>query len=254
MIAGTSTDNGILTPEQIEYFKTNGYLILEDFVESEIVESWRNQIWNHFDADLSDPSGWPDQLVADGLKIEPESQIFGELPQVRAVVDQLGAGMFDGGGGQVLAQWPRKDEEEWQMPTIGHIDGYGPNGWSGGFMFGATTYMYDVQPGGGAFIYWPKSHLTTHTYFLDNPTHIDGSFRDFEGWGWEIFSDRSPEPPREFLGKAGDVIFWHCFLCHTGSPNIHDVPRFGVFSRWSYREKERIRFEVPKDLWKYWTI
>ena len=254
MIAGTSTDNGILTPEQIEYFKTNGYLVLEKFVKSNVVESWRKQIWNHLDADLSDPSGWPDEYVVDGLKIEPESQIFGQLPQVRQVVDQIGGGVFDGGGGQVLAQWPRKDEGKWQMPTIGHIDGYGPNGWSGGFMLGATTYMYDVQPGGGAFTYWPKSHLTTHTYFLDNPTHIDGSFRDFEGWGWEIFSDQSPEPPREFLGKAGDVIFWHCFLCHTGSANIHDSPRFGVFARWSYRKRERMRYEVPENLWTYWTI
>ena len=46
MIAGTSTDNGILTPEQIEYFKTNGYLVLEKFVKSNVVESWRKQIWN----------------------------------------------------------------------------------------------------------------------------------------------------------------------------------------------------------------
>ena len=254
MTARTPTNNGILTPEQIDYFKTNGYLILENFVESDVVQSWRNQIWDHLDSELSDPSGWPDQYVVDGLKIEPESQVFGQLPQVRAVVDQIGGGMFNGGGGQVLAQWPRKEKEPWQMPTIGHIDGYGPNGWSGGFMLGATTYMYDVQPGGGAFTYWPKSHLTTHTHFLEHPTHIDGSFRDTEGWGWEIFSDQSPEPPREFIAKAGDVIFWHCFLCHTGSANVHDIPRFGIFARWSYREKERIRYEVPENLWKYWTI
>ena len=84
MIAGTSTDNGILTPEQIEYFKTNGYLVLENFVEGNVVESWRKQIWAHLDVDLSNPGGWPDQYVVEGLKIEPESQIFGQLAQVRA--------------------------------------------------------------------------------------------------------------------------------------------------------------------------
>ena len=170
------------------------------------------------------------------------------------MVDQLGGGLFNGGGGQVLAQWPRKEEHQWQMPDNGHIDGYGPNGWSGGFMLGATTYMYDVESEGGAFIYWPKSHLTTHDYFLAYPTHIDGSFRDKEGWGWEIFSDRSPEPPCQFTAKAGDVIFWHCFLCHTGSANIRQVPRFGVFARWSHKEKENMRHEIPADLWKYWSI
>ena len=121
-------------------------------------------------------------------------------------------------------------------------------------MLGATTYMYDVESEGGAFIYWPKSHLTTHDYFLAYPTHIDGSFRDKEGWGWEIFSDRSPEPPCQFTAKAGDVIFWHCFLCHTGSANIRQVPRFGVFARWSHKEKENMRHEIPADLWKYWSI
>ena len=244
----------MLTSEQVDFFKTNGYLILESFIETETIDSWRQQIWQHLQVDLSDPSGWPNPYVVDGLKIEPEKKILGQLPQVRQVVDQLGGGLFNGGGGQILAQWPRKEEHQWQMPNSGHIDGYGPNGWSGGFMLGATTYMYDVESEGGAFIYWPKSHLSTHQYFLAYPTHIDGSFRDKEGWGWEIFSDRSPEPPCQFTAKAGDVIFWHCFLCHTGSGNIRNIPRFGLFARWSYKEKEKMRYEIPEDLWKYWTI
>jgi ectoine hydroxylase-related dioxygenase (phytanoyl-CoA dioxygenase family) len=53
---------------------------------------------------------------------------------------------------------------------------------------------------------------------------------------------------------SGDVIFWHCFLCHTGSANIRQVPRFGVFARWSHKEKENMRYEIPADLWKYWSI
>ena len=104
MVAGTAIDNEMLTSEQIEYFKTNGFLILEDFVGNDVLQNWREQTWNYLNADLSDPSGWPDQFVFDGLKIEPESQVFGQLPQVRAVVDQLGGGMFDGGGGQVLTK------------------------------------------------------------------------------------------------------------------------------------------------------
>ena len=33
----------------------------------------------------------------------------------------------------------------------------------------------------------------------------------------------------EFIGAAGDVVLWHAFLCHTGSANVKDVPRFGIF-------------------------
>ena len=73
----------MLTSEQIDFFKTNGYLILESFIETETIDSWQQQIWQHLQADLSDPSGWPNPYVVDGLKIEPEKQILGQLPQVR---------------------------------------------------------------------------------------------------------------------------------------------------------------------------
>ena len=76
-------------------------------------------------------------------------------------------------------------------------------------MLGATTYLYDVEPGGGAFVFWPGSHHSTHKYFLEYPEQIDGSFYDIEGWGWHVLSDLSPEGPREFIGAAGDVVLWH---------------------------------------------
>ena len=68
--------------------------------------------------------------------------------------------------------------EQWREPGQGHVDGYGPGGWSGtyfqlsvnshlpldflwfemmqtdtlgGFTLAATTYLDDVQPGGGCF-------------------------------------------------------------------------------------------------------
>ena len=67
-------------------------------------------------------------------------------------------------------------------------------------------------------------------------------------------SDLSPEGPREFIGAAGDVVLWHAFLCHTGSANIRDIPRFGIFARYSHQKREEIKYEIPDDLWKYWAI
>ena len=31
----------MLTSEQIDFFKTNGYLILESFIETETIDSWQ---------------------------------------------------------------------------------------------------------------------------------------------------------------------------------------------------------------------
>ena len=129
---------------------------------------------------------------------------------MQKVIEQLGGDQFAGGGGSPLVKWP-KPGEEWKMPSSGHIDAYGPGGWSP-FMMGATTYVYDVEPGGGAFVFWPKSHQTTHKYFLKYPEQVDGSFTDIEGWGWNVFSDLSPEGPREFVASAG-MLYCGTHIC-----------------------------------------
>ena len=240
------------TTEQIESFKDNGYLIIENLIEPDVVEMWREQMWTHLDSSLQTPETWPNEYVVNGFQVDPPEKTFGRLPAVAAMVEQLGGGNFTGGGGSPLVKWPNP-EAEWSMPASGHIDAYGPGGWSP-FMLGATTYLYDVEPGGGGFVYWPRSHHTTHKYFLQYPEQIDGSFREVENWGWHIFSDRSPEGPAEFTASPGTVVFWHAFLCHTGSGNVSHSPRFGIFSRWSHQHRAKIKYEIPDDLWKYWAI
>ena len=76
---------------------------------------------------------------------------------MQAVVKQLGAGKLAGGGGGVLVNWPQPGAppdvsealKSWSPSAQGHVDGYGPGGWSGGFTLAATTYLEDVEPGGG---------------------------------------------------------------------------------------------------------
>jgi hypothetical protein len=242
-----------LTTEQIDFFKANGYLVAKNLINPGVVEEWRKQMWAHIGSSLETPDTWPGEYVVQGFEYEPPESAFGQLPAVQSIVEQVGGGAFTGGGGSPLVQWPKPPDTEWSLPSSGHIDAYGPGGWSP-FMLGATTYLYDVEPGGGAFVYWPKSHLTTHEYFLEYPEQIDGSFREVEGWGWNIFSDRSPEGAHEFTAHAGDVVFWHCFLCHTGSSNVRSIPRFGIFARWRHEQREDIKYEIPEDLWKYWAI
>ena len=42
----------MLTVEQIAFFQEHGYLVLENFIDSEIIDGWREQIWKHFDSSL----------------------------------------------------------------------------------------------------------------------------------------------------------------------------------------------------------
>ena len=243
-----------LDPGQIDLFKRQGFLVLEGLVEPETLSAWRDQFWSHVGADRDDPETWPEDYVIQGLGVDPP---LGQLPPMQTIIEQLGGGMFGGGGGSMLVKWPGPDGAAWKMPDSGHIDGYGPGGWSGGFMLGATTYMDDVEPGGGGFVYWPRSHEPVQAYFREHPEQIDGSFRDRKDWEerqWALFSDESPHQAVEFTGRAGDVILWHCFLCHTGSPNVRNRPRLGVFARWHRTDREEMKYDVPEDLWKYWAV
>jgi hypothetical protein len=243
----------LLTDTQIDHFKAEGYVILSGFFATAQIEAWHDIFWTHVGARADEPKTWPDSYVIDGLALDP---VPGGLPPMQAIIEQLSGGMFGGGGGSMLIQWPKPDQD-WQLPGNGHIDGYGPGGWSGGFMLGATTYLEDVEARGGAFIYWPQSHLSTQEYFREFPEQIDGSFRERDDWDertWAIFSDRSPQGPLEFVGAAGDLILWHAFLCHTGSANVNSRPRQAVFSRWHRSDREQMRYDIPEDLWKYWAI
>ena len=243
----------MLTDTQIDHFKAEGYVILSGFFATAQIEAWHDIFWTHVGARADEPKTWPDSYVIDGLALDP---VPGGLPPMQAIIEQLSGGMFGGGGGSMLIQWPKPDQD-WQLPGNGHIDGYGPGGWSGGFMLGATTYLEDVEARGGAFIYWPQSHLSTQEYFREFPEQIDGSFRERDDWDertWAIFSDRSQQGPLEFVGAAGDLILWHAFLCHTGSANVNSRPRQAVFSRWHRSDREQMRYDIPEDLWKYWAI
>ncbi|MBT3346212.1 MAG: hypothetical protein HN712_27505 [Gemmatimonadetes bacterium] len=244
----------MLTAEQIQSFKDNAYLVLPGFVDPEQISRWGEQFWAHIGADSQDASTWPDNYVIGDFAVDPR---LSDLPQMQSIVDQLGGGLFSGGGGSMLVQWPKPEGTPWQIPAHGHIDGYGPGGWSGGFMLAATTYLEDVEAGGGSFVYWPKSHLGVHDFFQENPDQLDGSFvqrNDWDDRSWGLFCDRSPSGPVEFTAKAGDTILWHSFLCHTGSMNVGSRPRQAVFSRWNRFDREEMKYDTPANLWKYWAI
>ena len=251
-----------LSPDQVAYFKAHGYLIIENLIDAATLDDWRAQIWTGLGARCDDPQTWPDnQKALAGFRFSPTASEPHHHRAFLAIVRQLGGGHFGrgpddhGGGGAPIIRWPKHDVP-WAMPATGHIDGYPPpDGWAP-FMLGFTTYLYDVEPGGGAFIYWPGSHLSTHAYFHKHPEQVDGSYRNVPGGGEHLFTDIAPRPPREFTARAGTVLLWHAYLGHTGSPNVTSFPRFAVIVRYAHNRVEdpAFRYDVPDDLWTHWAV
>ncbi len=243
-----------LNAQQIAHFKLNGCLILKNVFDEETIEVWRRQIWRTLGSSLEEPGSWPKDTSGLNCYInDPPESAPTNHSLMKAIIDQLGGGAFEWGHGVPIIRWP-EPEQTWDMPRTGHIDAYGGR-WLP-FMIGATTYLYDVEPGGGAFIYWPGSHHAAQRYFLEHPLQVDGSFLEIEGFSWDVFCDNPATGGREFTAKAGDVVLWHAYLTHNGSKNTSQTPRIALFSRWSHKKHQEkpFRYEIPEDLWKYWAI
>jgi hypothetical protein len=251
-----------LDADQVGFFKAHGYLILENLIDGDTLTFWREQIWEALSVRPEAPETWPDRHKLNDFQFGPPGNQPTHYPTYQTIGNQLGGGDFcrgpddHVGGGAPILNWPKPEQAEtWSIPASGHIDGYAPHIGQPHvpFMVGFTTYLNDVASRGGAFTFWPGSHLTTHRYFLEHPDEIAGSFRRHSR---PIFSDIAPESSREFTGKAGDVLLWHSYLCHSGSVNVHPSPRFAVVVRYAHRLKKdpAFKLEVPEDLWEYWAI
>ncbi len=246
--------NVSLTSEQVDSFKINGFLVLEDFIAPDVLELWRSQMWTFLESEIDDRASWPTdrEVFPDFRKVVGHHDI-GRHKRVAAIVRQMGQGIFVGSEGTPVIRWPDPDRK-WQMPRRGHVDGYSPRGWSGGFMFGATVYLYDVEAGGGAVVCWPKSHLAVHKYFRRFPEHIDGSFMSDSQTHFAPLMRYVDEQPRELVAKAGTVIFWHGYLVHCGSINTRKLPRIARFGRWRHPNQMGIQTNMSDDLWEHWSI
>ena len=193
-----------MTQDQVDSFKANGFLVLPGFVPDDVLAQWREQFWGHLGCTIDEPDKWPDEYPAkvEGFKPDP---MFGDMPDLQAIAEQVGGGHFKGGGCGVAVRWPQTDAD-WTMPDSGHLDGYPGEGCQAVLMVGATTYVHDVEPEGGCYVYWPASHHLAHRYFRQHPDRIEGTFRETPEWearGWGIFSDDGPEPAREFVPQWG---------------------------------------------------
>jgi hypothetical protein len=135
----------------------------------------------------------PPQNEGRGPAVDPRpvTPVIGDIPALSAIVDQLlglenvAFGLRPGPENDTMViKWPAdrtsaaaagSPSAAWSAPKSGHIEGYNPNkdGWKGGFLLGALTYLEPVlEPGQGAFYYWPATHRPLQRYFHANPDRL----------------------------------------------------------------------------------
>ena len=116
------------------------------------------------------------------------------------------------------------------------------------FHLGVVGYIDAVAPGGGGFAVWPGSHkkfyYTFTSQYRNEPTEENPVVREYY--------DR--RPPVDCYGEAGDIVFWHHRLAHTGPPNTTGRIRRAVLYEFSKRDIGQTQLEPPQEnMWRDWS-
>ena len=162
---------------------------------------------------------------------------LGDVPAIRAIIEQLGGGRLEGGESMTKAIFPTPfplpdgGATHWVRPE-GHVDGY-TNQWDFNPGVGVTLYLDPVAERGGAFSVWPAQHKRVREFLEAHPEEIDGRQRS-----WQMFCEAEPEwqgaSELQFVGEAGSCMFWHAMLPHGASLNASARPRLATIARWRF--------------------
>ena len=58
----------MLSTKQVDFFQENGYLILENLIDTNVIKGWREQIWKHFDFQFGNTRDMAGQLCGRQLR------------------------------------------------------------------------------------------------------------------------------------------------------------------------------------------
>ena len=243
-----------LTSADKRSFKENGCLIVRGALTAAQIQAAQDALWTGIDADRDDPATW--------IEAGPRTPVPAHHPAIRAAVhesplfammeEMVGEGQLNSGRAGPALVYPSKDKA-WSLPERGHLDGYYtptngvPEGTVGYMTINVTIYVEDIDSQGGCFTYWPGSHNVAYEYFK---THSLLSVQG--GVSSDVFPEGTFPKGSEFVGQAGDAIFWHGQLFHTGSKNVNRNIRMALIGRFSRKDTNDIRFETCDDQWAHW--
>lgn len=99
----------------------------------------------------------------------------------------------------------------------------------------AMVLVDRIRPQMGGFTVWPRSHVRLHPYWQSCfGAQFEPSMKEqFDDEFKAILQDT---PPVEFVGEAGDVVFWHPRLIHSAGVNYS-----------AESNDPRIRYVIPCD-------
>jgi hypothetical protein len=238
----------MLDSSQLREYRRRGVLVLPQFFSRQRVEAWYEQM-RELVGGPSNGGKWAEALTdcsASDFELEPDPSPHHDL-EMRALLESFASVSDWVGGNDVLARRPEPGAR-WTGARAPHIDF--PIGRDQRDLVNTLFYLTDTRSRGGAFMYWPGSHLRAWDYFRRHPRDYGarGDYGQVEVF--RRFSSELSTGPVEFTASAGDLLVWHPFLFHSASINVNTIPRIGVFGRWGTpRGRDEDYFAFERDMW-----
>ena len=221
--------------DALSRFADDGFALVPGLIAPEVVSRAGEALCRRLDIRLDQPETWKDAAARIGefAWAEDPEVLACYTPEMLAVVGRLA-------GEPPTAPLPPDfwfsiivfpSVGDWSWPRWPHIDhskkeDNHPSD-PPAFRIGAIVYLDDVPSRCGATVVWPGSHRVVAAMVRDRP--------DRYAYRWMLVEDIFTTDfgqPREVPAKAGDVLFYHHFLVHSGSHNAGPRPRLAIGHKW----------------------
>ena len=208
----------VLSDNDINFFKENGYIIIPNLLSDKQCEEARKAILEFIGAHINDTTSWyQDHEEMRGLMLmlyhHPSLEIIRNSTLIRRAFEQLYASKKIH---NVI------DKVSFNPPETSTFKFKGsPLHWDVSltppipFKLQGLLYLNDVSEDGGAFCCVPGFHNKLENWLKELPPNSNP--------GDEAINQLKPIP---IAGNAGDFIIWHQALPHCASPNRSKTPRF----------------------------
>lgn len=224
-----------LTDDQKRFFVANGFLKVPGLLPPDLIASTKADLLAAMGIDERDPATWEGKPGLSPEEHVRETTYAARTDAFESVVEQLvGPDFLRGVCYSPYLEWnhvspvmtrgyipvlsfPKPGPPEFVEPGGYHIDGgESIRAWPGVNFLAVMAYLTDTKPYGGATVVKPGSHRQVFERWLTDTT----------GAPAPPPLDYAPSTPIE--ASAGDVVFMHYLLVHSGSANFDDHIRVGM--------------------------
>jgi Phytanoyl-CoA dioxygenase (PhyH) len=228
--AGYAATDDVLSPADLAFWETHGYVVVRNAVSAEDCAAARNAIWQYLEMDENDPASWyrPNNVlqgIMAPLYRHPALDKNRYSPIIRRAYEQLW------GHSNLLVT---TDKVGFNPPETEHhkYKGIGLH-WDVSLVppvpFGVQGILYltDTAANQGAFTLVPGFHRRINDWLGQLPAGTDPRKVDLAPFG-----------PQPIAAHAGDFIIWHHALPHGASPNRANSPRLVQYLYWYPAQRE----------------